>query len=136
MTGSAIFAEYIFYHKGLLVISLPSSDGLLFVLGRVFFGLGITKLWDRLWQKMFYTPRLHYFNKKSLDKYILRYGFNSCSSSIELSVMSIAGLWARVSVDRSTSLARKTAMYVAALCVYPFLQFFPKDTFAAFYKKD
>lgn len=122
--------------KGLLVINLPNSDGLLFVFGRILFGLGITKLWDRLWQKMFYTPHLHYFNKKSLDKYLSKHGLSPCSSSIELSVMSISGLWARVSVDRSASFAKKIAMYVSALSVYPFLQFFPKDTFAAFYKKN
>lgn len=118
---------------GLLVINLPSSRGLLFHMGKLLYGMGVEKLWDRLWQKMFYTPHLHYFNEASLDKLLLGRGMKLRSTPIELSAVSVSGLWARISVDASASFVKRAVMYVAALAVYPFMHFFPKDTFVAFY---
>lgn len=121
--------------NGLLVLNLPNSKGLLFRMGQIAYKLGVTNLWHRLWQTMFYTPHLHYFNSKSLDAFVSRFGMKACSSSIELPTMSISGLWGRVSADKKTSFPKKVFTYSSALAVYPVLQFFPQDTFAAFYKK-
>jgi SAM-dependent methyltransferase len=119
---------------GLLALSLPSSEGLLFRMGQVAYRLGVTKLWHRLWQTMFYTPHLHYFSARSLDKLVGRFGFAPGAKAMELPIMSISGLWGRVQADKTAPLPKRVLIYFAALGVYPVLRYFPQDAFVAFYR--
>jgi SAM-dependent methyltransferase len=119
---------------GVLVLNVPSSRGLLFRMGKLGYRLGVTNLWHRLWQTMFYTPHLHYFNVGSLDALATQFGMRPCAPPVELSTVALSGLWARVSADKSASLPKRLATYSAALGLYPLLSVFPKDTFAAFYR--
>lgn len=118
---------------GLLIINLPTSDGFLFHLGKILYKLRITTLWDRLWQKMFYTPHLHYFNVSSLNKWVAQFGFDVKSKQIELDVLSISGLWKRISVDKNNYFLKNLVVYCAVLLLNPLLRLFPKDTVANFY---
>lgn len=121
--------------NGMLIINLPNSNGFFFKLGAILYKVGFTNLWDRLWQKMFYTPHLHYFNEKSLNKYVSKYSFKTFSPTLSLDILSIDGLWDRISADKDVTFFKKIFLYVATITVYPFLNLFPKDAFASFYKR-
>lgn len=120
--------------RGVLILNLPNSKGLLFQIGQAVYRFGVTNPWDRLWQTMFYTPHLHYFSSQSLDKLVGRFGFVPARRTIELPIMTVNGLWARVQADRETAWPKRVVNYVAALVMYPVLRFFPQDAFAAFYR--
>jgi 2-polyprenyl-3-methyl-5-hydroxy-6-metoxy-1,4-benzoquinol methylase len=51
---------------GIILINLPSSQGMIFRLSEFLYKFGINKFYDRLWQKGMSSPHLSYFNKSNL----------------------------------------------------------------------
>lgn len=120
---------------GVLVINLPNSDGFLFSLGKYLYKFNLETLWDRLWQKMFHTPHLHFFNSSSLDKFLLSFGFYVRKKPINLSVFSTSGLWGRVSADKNSYFLKNIVIFCAIVVIRPVLLFFPKDSIVNFYSQ-
>ena len=60
---------------GLVVLNLPTSDGIIFKISKFLLSLKINKFYDRLWQKNSSSPHLSYFNKLNLTKLFLKNGF-------------------------------------------------------------
>ena len=123
------------HEQGMLVINLPNSDGVLFRIAKILMGLGIMGPWKRLWQVMFYTPHLHYFNNRSLDKLLDTHGFMNSSGTIKLEALSLTGLWDRISVDKSNDLFVRLSLYMGIILIYPVISIFDKDAFFSIYKK-
>ncbi|MDR2478791.1 MAG: class I SAM-dependent methyltransferase, partial [Treponema sp.] len=61
--------------KGVVIINLPASDGVLFKTAFLLYKLGIHTPFDRLWQKGFASPHLHYFNVRNLRLLFEHNGF-------------------------------------------------------------
>lgn len=113
---------------GLLVLNLPSSHGLFFTLGKLLCGLGVCQLWERLWQKMFYTPHLHYFSKKSIVKLLSERASFVVLFVGEIDTVSASGLWGRLSADQERSLTFRISAFVATLLLLPFSKVFERDS--------
>lgn len=120
---------------GMLVISLPNSDGIFFRVAKLLAIVGVSGPWNRLWQVMFYTPHLHYFDSGSLDSLLKKHDFVNQSESIELEAVSMAGLWDRLSIDSSRQLLTRIFLYIGIVAFYPITKLFQQDAFFSIYKK-
>ena len=130
LTSSKIFLS----GNGILVLNLPNSDGILFRVAKMLAVVGVLGPWNRLWQVMFYTPHVHYFNSYSLDKLLNKYDFINSSGSIEIEALSLTGLWNRLSIDKSSTLLTRVLLYVGIILFYPITKYLEKDAFYATYK--
>jgi SAM-dependent methyltransferase len=81
---------------GIAIINLPSSDGIIFKTAFLLNKLGIKTPFNRLWQKGFASPHLHYFNVRNLKQFFENNGFVMRYSS-PLYYYTIKGLWGRIS---------------------------------------
>ena len=61
---------------GIILINLPSSQGIIFRLSEFLYKFGLNKFYDRLWQKGMSSPHLSYFNKKNLIELFKGHNFN------------------------------------------------------------
>jgi len=81
---------------GIAIINLPSSDGIIFKTAFLLNKIGIRTPFNRLWQKGFASPHLHYFNIRNLKMLFENNGFVMRYSS-PLYYYTIKGLWGRIS---------------------------------------
>lgn len=121
---------------GVVVINLPNSNGVIFRVAKLFYKIGISMPWNRLWQKMFNTPHLHYFNPGSLKKFFNKLGYSQIKNPIMLDTYTIDGLWERLSVDQTVSRINKSILYIFIVSAIPVLNLFQKDAFFAIFKKN
>ena len=85
---------------GIVILNLPSSDGIIFKTAFLLNKIGIRVPFNRLWQKGFASPHLHYFNLKNLKQYFENNSFIMRYSS-PLYFYTIKGLWGRISCKSS-----------------------------------
>lgn len=113
--------------RGLLIINLPTTNGIFYRLSKVLYKLGITIPFDRMWQKDMPSPHLHYFSESNLDRLLSENGFKK---QLIFSIPSIRlkGLYARVSISRHQNKSMNIALYICLVVVLPFLFLFPNDT--------
>lgn len=121
--------------EGVLVINLPNSDGILFRLAKKLAIVGLMGPWQRLWQIMFYTPHVHYFNGNSLDKLLKKYNFSNNSGAQELEALSLKGLWDRLSIDKSNKFFIRILLLIGIVLFYPLSRIMEKDAFYSIYKR-
>lgn len=120
---------------GKLIINIPNSDGIFFGIAKLMARFNSYGPWCRLWQTMFYTPHLHYFNPPSLALLVSKHGFKVFLEKCELESIDIKGLWNRISIDISNSFLKNITIYVAILLIYPLTKMLPRDSFFAVYTK-
>jgi len=113
---------------GLLVLNVPNSRGFFFTLGKMLRGLRVSQLWERLWQKMFYTPHLHYFSKKSIVKLLSDHASFVVLFVGEIDTVSAAGLWGRLSADKDRAWFFRIAAFVATLLLLPVSKVCERDS--------
>lgn len=121
--------------QGILVINLPNSGGIFFRLAKMLVIVGVPGPWNRLWQVMFNTPHLHYFNSSSLDALLMRHDFVNKSEAVYMESVSLFGLWERIGIDNSRVLLSKLLLFIFIVAFYPITKFLEKDTFFSIYKK-
>lgn len=107
--------------RGLLVLVLPSSHGLLFRLACLLRRLGIRKPWDRLWQRSFPCPHLHYYSPSGLRSLLLKHGFLLEHAS-DLPSFHFRGLWNRIRMESNISVIRASMSYLLLIGLSPILQ--------------
>lgn len=120
--------------NGIVVINIPNSNGVLFKLAKVLHKFRISGPWDRLWQKMFYTPHLHYFNPESLSKLMIKNGFLPYCETISLQSFNLNNLWERLSSDKTQNIAKKTFYFFAINLSFPIIKIFKSDSFFQIYQ--
>lgn len=121
--------------NGLLILNLPNSDGLIFRIAKTLTTINVLGPWNRLWQTMFKTPHLHYFNYHSLNKLTQKHGLIPVAEKIEIPTIELSGFWSRLQLDRSvTSLVKNLILYAGVLTLYPIIKLSEKDTFFIFYR--
>ena len=122
---------------GLLILNLPNSDGLIFRIAKMLTAVNVLGPWNRLWQTMFKTPHLHYFNHDSLNKLTQKHGLIPVTDKIEIPTIEVGGFWSRLQLDRSvTGLVKNLIFYVGVLTLYPVIKLSEKDTFFVIYRTD
>ncbi len=120
---------------GLLSIVLPSSNGFFYKLGMLLSKLGIEAPLDRLWQKNFHSPHLSYFNDQNLETLLSRNGFH-LESKLTLPTVTLKGLWNRVRMDNTNSLALAVLYWCGIVVISPLFRFLPADIIFHIYKLD
>jgi len=122
--------------NGCLCINVPNSNGLFFHIAKLLGKFHHCGPWNRLWQIMFYTPHLHYFSPQSLTAAVERHNFKAVSQPIPLPVLSLKGLWKRLSIDKESSVAGNVLMYVLIVIGFPVYMLMPKDSFFMVFEKN
>lgn len=111
---------------GYLVVNLPSSNGLFYRVAGIFARLGYSGFFERLWQKGLPSPHVHYFNETNLARLVERNGFVTVTQG-RLPVVSLAGLYSRISFAGKMNRISKAVVYCAVALSLPILRLFPND---------
>ncbi len=116
----------------LIVLNLPTTDGIIFKLSKFLMNFKINMFYDRLWQKNSCSPHLSYFNKENLTKLFSKNGFIFLKSGY-LRTLEFNNL------DRFRNLYKSKVLSVILsifTSVFFFLQFsLPKDIMYLIFKK-
>ncbi len=113
--------------NGLLVINLPSSDGIFYRLSALLCRLGIPGFFNRMWQKDLPSPHLHYFNRSNLVRLLRNSGLNVLHNE-RLESIKLAGLYSRLTyANNHQSIFVTVLSYCAIACMIPFLRILPSD---------
>ncbi len=117
---------------GLVILNLPTSDGIIFKVSKFLLRFKINKFYDRLWQKNSCSPHLSYFNKLNLTKLFSKNGFDLMESG-NLETLKFNNL------ERFRNLYKKmlsTLILTFFTSIFFFLQFtLPKDIMYLIFKK-
>lgn len=119
---------------GYLVVNLPSSKGLFYRVSRVFARMGYSGFFERLWQKGLPSPHVHYFHEYNLADLLDRNGFVTTVKG-RLPVVSLAGLYSRISFAGKMNRFTKAVIYCAVALSLPVLKVFPNDIIYLIAKK-
>jgi SAM-dependent methyltransferase len=120
---------------GLVVLNIPNSHGVFFRVARLAATLGYEEPWNRMWQKMFYTPHLHYVSPKSLGTLCTTVGLEKATNPISLLSVTRRGLWKRIRAAPNTTLPGALLSYAGALCCTVFVPFFDSDCYLQLFRK-
>ena len=99
---------------GLLSINIPDSRGLGFAMSRVAARAGMSGPYERIWQKDLPSPHVWYLNAGTLTAMASREGLELVHQR-RLPTLSRKGLWDRIHMDRSPSIASKSQFLVVSL---------------------
>jgi len=111
---------------GWVIVNAPSRTGVLYRISKIMTGLGMPGPFDRLWQKGFPSPHVHYLDDASMRAIGTRAGLR-LSDSRTLPSMSSRGLYARIRTDRSVPIYKAAAMAVVLTASIPALALLPAD---------
>jgi len=101
---------------GIIIVNIPTSDGMMYVISLFLDKIGIHTMYDRMWQKGFASPHMHYFNRKNLQAYFLKNGFEEKHNE-KLKYYTINGLWRRIICK--SSLFVSVITWVIMVILYP-----------------
>ena len=117
---------------GLVILNLPTSNGIIFKISKFLLSLKINKFYDRLWQKNSCSPHLSYFNKLNLTKLFSKNGFVLLESG-NLKTLELNNF------DRFRNLYKRmlsSLVLTFFTSIFFFLQFvLPKDIMYLIFKK-
>jgi 2-polyprenyl-3-methyl-5-hydroxy-6-metoxy-1,4-benzoquinol methylase len=113
--------------NGMVIINIPSSGGIIFKTAFLLYRLGIHAPFDRLWQKGFASPHLHYFNVRNLKRLFERRGF-VMKYTAPLCYYTIKGLWKRIACKSSFFVS--IVSWLGMVMLYP-LSMMQSDCFMA-----
>jgi 2-polyprenyl-3-methyl-5-hydroxy-6-metoxy-1,4-benzoquinol methylase len=111
---------------GLLVLNLPSSNGVFYRLSKIFCRFGVSSFFERMWQKNLPSPHLHYFNMPNLINLLENNGFEIKVKG-SLSTLRLAGLYTRVSYTGKLDRLSRIFVYVSTALFLPVLKILPSD---------
>ncbi|MBA0245360.1 methyltransferase domain-containing protein [Stenotrophomonas maltophilia] len=111
---------------GVVVINAPARTGVLYRVARVMARMGAPASFERLWQKGFPSPHVHYLDDGSMRAIGTRTGL-SLQHARTLPSLSVKGLYARIRYDRSVSAAKAMALTAALSVLAPVMRLLPAD---------
>jgi SAM-dependent methyltransferase len=103
---------------GSVMINVPVSTGLMFRVARRLNAAGVGFAFDRIWQKGFVSPHVHYFAKHNLAGLFRKHGFELVGER-GLALFSLGGLYARLSLDPNIRAAQRLGALAALYAYYP-----------------
>ena len=127
------------YHQlnddGLLIINLPNADGVFYRIATVAAKFGYTSPLDRLWQKGYVSPHLHYFNNKNLQELCETSNFKLLTTK-RLPSIQLKGLWQRIRHNDKQNIVSSSIMYAGMCIAFPIIRWvLPSDIIFHIYKK-
>jgi len=104
---------------GLLVLNIPSSDGVFFKIGSLLARCGNGSLLNRLWQKDYASPHLYYFNRCNIISLFSKKNL-ILKGDIALSSFEIGGLWRRLRCKHG--FLTTVSGFIILFILWPFLK--------------
>jgi SAM-dependent methyltransferase len=89
--------------SGMVVLNLPSSDGILFKMATVLDAFGSGSWLERLWQKGFPSPHVSYFSPKNLKMLVEKHTDLTRVKTFSLNSVTRNGLAARIGSSHRTA---------------------------------
>lgn len=116
---------------GLIILNLPSSDGLIFKFSEILMKIGCQRFYNRLWQKEMSSPHLSYFNRKNLKKLFIKHKLNEIQYG-HLNTVDIKNFRRFINLFKSLPLA----LLFTFLCFifFIFQKILPKDIIFVFFQ--
>jgi 2-polyprenyl-3-methyl-5-hydroxy-6-metoxy-1,4-benzoquinol methylase len=119
--------------NGILAINFPCSDGLFYKISKVLVKMGLNSPFERMWQKGFPSPHLHYFHESNLNELAKKHMFKLLEKG-DLQSLSAKGLYDRIiHVNRPTAI-RAIMIWIAILILIPIIHFLKSDTCFLIYR--
>lgn len=122
------------HENGLLVLNLPNSNGIFYKLSKLLKRFKVPGSFNRLWQRGFPSPHLHYFDKSNLARFIEKNGFQTVFSGNFPSIK-IKGLYHRIIFDNRKSKINGFCSYLMITALLPFFKLFESDIAVLIFKK-
>lgn len=120
---------------GLLVLNLPNSRGFFYRLSKLFARSGWTGPFDRLWQKGFPSPHVHFFNTTNLTDLVSRHGF-SLAKKAELPSIRAKGMLSRIRFDNTAGATSIWIQYLGTMALLPLTRLFASDVLVCLYRRE
>lgn len=120
---------------GLLAINIPNSHGLYFRVANAAAAWGVSGPWERMWQKHFFSPHLHYVSPGSLGRLCAAAGFEPVSAHLRMATVTWKGMWQRIRAPGNVSVAKAAVLYAGSLLLAAIVPAFESDCFVGLYRK-
>jgi 2-polyprenyl-3-methyl-5-hydroxy-6-metoxy-1,4-benzoquinol methylase len=112
--------------NGVLVLNLPSSNGVLYLFSKLMCRLGCGGFFDRMWQKGLPSPHLHYLNLSNVAALLKEGGFE-VTHKRGLPAVRLAGLYMRLSYTGNLGRVAHMCMYLCMALALPLIKLLPCD---------
>lgn len=109
---------------GSVMINVPVSSGMMFKVTRAMYKARVKYPFDRIWQKGFVSPHLHYFEKSTLARLFAKHGM-SLVGETKLALFSLGGVYKRLSLDPNIRFAQRIAALGSLYAYYPVSKLMP-----------
>jgi hypothetical protein len=109
---------------GSVMINVPVASGFMFKLSRALYTLRVRYPFDRIWQKGFVSPHLHYFEKGNLARLFEKHGL-ALVGETKLALFSLGGIYQRLSLDPNIRFAQRIAALGSLYAYYPVSRLVP-----------
>ena len=109
---------------GSVMLNVPVSSGLMFKVARSMYRLGVRYPFDRIWQKGFVSPHVHYFAKQNLSRLLGQHGF-SLVGETDLALFSLGGVNRRLGLDPNIRAMQRYSTLAALYLYYPVSRMLP-----------
>ncbi len=111
---------------GWVVVNAPARTGVLYRISKGMARVGLPASFDRMWQKGFPSPHVHYLDDSSMAAIAANTGLR-VSAIRPLPSMSARGLYARIRTDRNVSFAKAAGIASVLTVASPALSMMPAD---------
>jgi SAM-dependent methyltransferase len=112
--------------SGWVMVNAPARTGVLYRISKVMAGLGMPASFDRMWQKGFPSPHVHYLDDASMASIAHNTGLRVATVRT-LPSMTSKGLYARIRTDRSVPVAKAAAIAAMLTVAGPLIRLMPAD---------
>jgi SAM-dependent methyltransferase len=109
---------------GSVMLNVPVSSGLMFKVARGMYRVGMRYPFDRIWQKGFVSPHVHYFAKDNLARLLAQHGF-ALIGETDLALFSLGGINRRLALDPNIRAAQRLTTLAALYLYYPVSRILP-----------
>lgn len=121
--------------EGILIINIPMSTGIFFILANVMYYFGLKTLFNRLWQFDFHSPHYYYFNENNLSNFIKKYGFELLEEH-RVDVLDFSNVEKRLKMSGEVSFLGKIFIKISKFkFVENFFNILPSDTKCFYFRK-
>lgn len=120
--------------RGLLVLSLPNSEGTFYRLAKLLAKLGVRSYFWRLWQAGFPSPHVHYFNPTNLARFVSMRGY-SVERTMSLPSISPNGLAERIGHVGKQRPVVAGLTYVAVMAMLPIISRTTSDSMVLIFRR-
>lgn len=103
---------------GSVMLNVPVSSGFMFKVSRTLFRLGFAYPFDRIWQKGFVSPHVHYFAGGNLARLFEKHAMTLVAEK-PLVMFSLGGLYKRLSLDPNIRMFQRAYSLGFLYAYYP-----------------